>query len=154
MWMSHSYLWMWMWMWDLGRWTFTPTFTEWESGCEVPWRKWFHGFFDWYPFLMIFAPFERGDRELSIGAKIIKNGSILRKLWDNRKRIVCHPYWRWVPHRIHLTFTFMNVNVTFIFTFTFECDIHIHEPPWSWQGFSCRVIDKWFSGWNSVNIHK
>ena len=35
------------------------------------------------PFLMIFMPFERGDRELSNGTKLIKNGSILRKLANN-----------------------------------------------------------------------
>ena len=64
-------------------------------------------------------------------------------LWDHRKRIVCHPYWRWVPHRVHLTFTFMNVNVTFIFTFTFECDIHIHEPPWNY-------LNTWISSFSAT----
>ena len=42
-----------------------------------------HNFLNIDPFLMIFAPFERGDRELSNGAKIIKNGSILRKSKGN-----------------------------------------------------------------------
>ena len=37
-------------------------------------------FFNIDPFLMIFAPFESCHRELSNGAKIIKNRSILKKL--------------------------------------------------------------------------
>ena len=36
------------------------------------------------PFLMIFAPLESSHSQLSNGAKIIKNGSIVRKIWKNR----------------------------------------------------------------------
>ena len=35
------------------------------------------------PFLMIFAPLESWDWKLSNGAKIVKNGPMLRKLWRN-----------------------------------------------------------------------
>ena len=50
--------------------------------------RWAHSFLKRDPFLTIFAPFERGDRELSNGTKIIKNGSILRKLWNNRNKVI------------------------------------------------------------------
>ena len=44
-------------------------------------------FFDIDPFLMIFAPFESWEWGLSNGAKIIKNGSISRKIWRNQNTI-------------------------------------------------------------------
>ena len=43
-----------------------------------------HNFLNIDPFLMMFAPFESSRSPLSNGAKIIKNGSILRKLWANQ----------------------------------------------------------------------
>ena len=33
---------------------------------------------------MIFAPFESPESQLSIGAKIMKNGLLWRKLWSDR----------------------------------------------------------------------
>ena len=42
-----------------------------------------HNFLDIDPFLMIFMPSESYHSQLSNGIKIIKNGSILRKLWSN-----------------------------------------------------------------------
>ena len=50
--------------------------------------RWAHSFLKSDPFLTSFAPFERGDRELSNGTKIIKNGSILRKLSNNRNKVI------------------------------------------------------------------
>ena len=50
-----------------------------------------HNFFNIDPFLMIFAPFESSHSQLSNGAKIIKNGSILKMLWANQvDRISIH----------------------------------------------------------------
>ena len=56
-------------------------YCAWNS---LPW--WAHNFLNIDPFLMIFVPFERGDRELSNGTKIVKNGSKIRKLWSDSAR--------------------------------------------------------------------
>ena len=54
----------------------------WEgfSGLKIMWTRLVHNIFNTDPFLMICAPFESGRCQLSNGAKIIKNGSILKKL--------------------------------------------------------------------------
>ena len=45
--------------------------------CHV---RFLHIFLNIDPFLMIFVPFESSQSQLSNGTKIIKNGSILRKI--------------------------------------------------------------------------
>ena len=51
---------------------------------EIMPTRLFHNFFNINPFLMIFVPFESSHSQLSNGRKIIKNGSISKKLWSNR----------------------------------------------------------------------
>ena len=49
--------------------------------------RFLHIFLNIDPFLMKFVPFESSHSQLSNGTKIIKNGSILRKIWRNRSSI-------------------------------------------------------------------
>ena len=51
---------------------------------DIGWIWLVHNFFNIDPFLMIFVPFESSHSQLSNGAKIIKNGSILKNLWGNQ----------------------------------------------------------------------
>ena len=46
--------------------------------------RFLHIFLNIDPFLMKFVPFESSHSQLSNGTRIIKNGSILRKIWRNR----------------------------------------------------------------------
>ena len=53
--------------------------------------RFLHNFRNTDPFLMIFAPLESSHSQLSNGTKLIKNGSILRKLWVNQVGRSFHP---------------------------------------------------------------
>ena len=50
----------------------------------MPLFRFLHNFLNIDPFLMILVPIESSRSPLSNGIKIIKNGSILRKLWADR----------------------------------------------------------------------
>ena len=92
---------------------------------------WFlHIFLNIDPFLMIFAPFECRRCQLSNGAKIIKNGCILKKLWINRVHKIFTPenlprqVWIWSHPR---TSWFLKNNEFFTFCKSW---IAIFFPPW------------------------
>jgi hypothetical protein len=63
--------------------------TENRSAQKYPtsknWRSWLaHNFRYKNPFSMFFSPFESPESQLSIGAKIMKNGFLEWKLWSDR----------------------------------------------------------------------
>ena len=120
-----------------------------------------HNFLNIDTFLMKFVPFESSQSQLSNGAKIIKNGYILRKIWRNRtcqRAFLSLDIWRTPPNfePSPIDSACWETSIPNISAFRYSNSCHIYDTVFSWiflvySGFSWFIIV--FPGFSARRIY-